>query len=400
MRAEFSRSTPIARSARVTQVEGMFGMEPAERVERRWSVDLPVDERDWHVGLVVGPSGSGKTTVLEECFGYDADLAETTSPIWYRGDTMVHPSVLDCFPDSISTEAIVRLLSAVGFSSPPAWLRPLSTLSAGELFRVSLAHALSLAGDRLAVIDEFTSTVDRTVAKTASVAVARHARTHDLRLVVASCHFDIIDWLQPDWTFDTGTGAFSWRSLHRRPPISLELRPATRDEWAPFAVHHYLNGDLASGVRCVIGLVDGRPATFVATRPTPTPGGYSVQREHRLVCLPDFQGVGLGHATADLVAACWRQRGWRYRSTTSHPAVIARRARSRLWSMTRRPGFEHRAPGGGVTLGSSSGRRTATFEYVGPAAREDLGSVLDLPLFRRQGGEGATTRKKTPGGAR
>lgn len=59
---------------------------------------------------------------------------------------------------------IVGLLSSVGFSSPPSWVRPFRVLSTGEQFRVTMARTLAEMPD-LAVVDEFTSVVDRTVAR-------------------------------------------------------------------------------------------------------------------------------------------------------------------------------------------------------------------------------------------
>ena len=39
-------------------------------------------------------------------------------------------------------------------------------------------------------------------AKSMSFALQRYARQNGMRLVIASCHFDIIDWLQPDYIFN------------------------------------------------------------------------------------------------------------------------------------------------------------------------------------------------------
>jgi hypothetical protein len=400
VRVDFSRSTALIPSPRATQVEGMFGMEPATSIERQWSVDMPLDGKPWAIGLVVGPSGSGKTTVLEEVFDHGVSSVDAEWPS--------RSAVIDGFEDEIDTDDIVRTLTGVGFSSPPAWLRPWGTLSTGEQFRADLARTLLWArlSGSVAVVDEFTSTVDRTVAKTASVAVSKLLRVLPEpgklaakpgeylfdklpRMVAASCHYDIIDWLQPDWLLDMAAGTFTWRSLHPRPRILLDLRRASHAEWAPFAPHHYLNPGLSKRAHCYLGTVEGRPATFTGVLPTPSPRGYVVARESRTVCLPDFQGVGLGHVTADTIAAGYRAAGWRYRSTTSHPAMIGHRARSPLWDMVRAPSFEHDARTSAGTLGGSSQRRTATFEFVGPPNPE-AAEVLDVPRFSAPGGPSTT----------
>ena len=235
----------------------------------------------------------------------------------------------------------------------------------------------------LVVIDEFTSVVDRTVAKAASYAVGKAVRARPGRFVAVGCHYDVVDWLAPDWTFEPAAGLFQWRSLRRRPEIAVEIRRASRSAWKMFQSHHYLSGALHRSAKCFLGLVDGRPAAFSAMLPFPHPirPGW---REHRVVCLPDFQGMGIGNAVSEYVCSLFRASGRPVRSVTGSPAMIRRRARSPLWNMTRAPSK--------LSVDSLTSRRrgasnrfTASFEYVGPARREDaalLGAWSD-PVSRR-----------------
>lgn len=356
------------------QLEGLFDVAPRPRSELVWTVDLPIDDSPWHLGLILGPSGCGKTTLLRELFA--KQLVAGFS--WPAGK-----SILDAFPASMPIKEITGLLSSVGFSSPPSWLRPYRVLSAGEQFRATIARALA-EHPALAAVDEFTSVVDRQVARIASAAIARSVRARGNRLILASCHYDVVDWLQPDWIYEPASNTFTRRELQRRPPIELELVACGRATWQLFAPHHYLSADLNRvGTRSYCGLVDGTPATFAAVCHFPhaiRPGW----REHRIVCLPDFQGVGLGHATSAAIAAIFRATGRPYRSTTSHPGMIAHRCRSPLWRMVRAPSLGKPQRGrlargrGFATAGLQSGkavwnkhaavdRLTASFEYVGPA---------------------------------
>ena len=52
-RIDCLRTSPIERTPRVKQVEGMFDVPPAQRSERRWQVTLPIEERGWNIGLIV-----------------------------------------------------------------------------------------------------------------------------------------------------------------------------------------------------------------------------------------------------------------------------------------------------------------------------------------------------------
>ena len=186
--------SPIVDTPRVQQVRGMFDL-PAEKISRlEWDVRLPLEEKLWHVGLIVGPSGCGKTTVARHLFPetQPTDLAER----FQRG------SVVDAFPDDMPIKDVVALLSAVGFASPPTWLRPFHVLSTGQQFRVTLALLLAYTpkGQRI-VFDEYTSVVDRTVAQIGSAALAKTVRQRGQQFVAVTCHEDCEAWLQPDWVY-------------------------------------------------------------------------------------------------------------------------------------------------------------------------------------------------------
>lgn len=374
-RVDCVRSTPIVRTSRVMQLEGMFDVPPEKRSEVRWSVDLPLEAKPWQIGLIVGPSGCGKTTIARELFG----------PAFIdRFDWPDDKSIVDAFPARMSIKDVTGLLSSVGFSSPPAWLRPFRVLSNGEQFRVTIARALAERPE-LSVIDEFTSVVDRTVAQIGAAAVAKAIRRRSgTRFVAVACHYDVIDWLQPDWIYEPHADSFAWRSLQQRPPIALEISRVHRKAWNLFAHHHYLSRHVTQTAQCFLGSVAGEPAAFTAVChfPHATHPGY---REHRTVCLPDFQGIGLGNAMSEFVAALFVATGRRYYSTTSHPAMIRHRAKSPHWKMTRAPSLvsgDHRGlmrddRKGGVA--AATNRFTAGFLYQGPPAPVSIARQLLSP---------------------
>lgn len=135
-----SVETPIASTPRVQQIRGMFDL-PVEATSKiSWNATLPIDREPWAIGLIVGPSGCGKTTLARRLFSD----AEYHGPNDLSLDDALHRgSVVDAFPESMGIEDIVTILSAVGFASPPTWLRPFHVLSTGQQFRVRLALLLS-----------------------------------------------------------------------------------------------------------------------------------------------------------------------------------------------------------------------------------------------------------------
>ena len=210
--------------------------------------------------------------------------------------------------------------------------------------------------------------VGTVVARIGSAAIARTVRGTNRRLVAVGCHYDVIDWLQPDWLYDPSQDRFEWRSLQRRPHLRLDVIRVHSSAWRIFRGHHYLSGDLNRSARCFVAMCEGRPAAFTAVLSQPGAGG-GMWREHRTVCLPDFQGVGLGHALSELTAAMHRATGKRYCSVTSHPGMIAHRLRSPLWRMYRAPSLGHRTRGRHEKFNRTAAlqRLTAGFEFVGPA---------------------------------
>lgn len=150
----------------------------------------PIIPDNFKIGVIVGGSGTGKSTLLKH-FGSEE------IPEWDN-----EKAIISHFenPD----EAINKLMS-VGLNTIPSWYKPYNVLSNGEKFRADLARKLKTN----TVIDEYTSVVDRNVAKAASVALNRYINNSDIsNVVISTCHFDIIDWLQPDWVINTDTGEF------------------------------------------------------------------------------------------------------------------------------------------------------------------------------------------------
>ena len=149
-----------------------------------------MNSSDWNIMLICGKSGSGKSTILREI--------GNVKPIEYD----YNKAVISQF-DGYAEEEVCDLLSGVGLSSVPTWLRKPQELSNGERARLDLCKAIYDAGKgQIIYVDEFTSVVNRDVAKSMSHALQRYIRQKDLKIVIASCHFDIIEWLNPNYIFN------------------------------------------------------------------------------------------------------------------------------------------------------------------------------------------------------
>lgn len=360
------RETNITRTPRVMQLEGIFDIAPSQKSAEQWTVNLDLPQ-EWNIGLIVGPSGSGKTTVARELFGEHI----VTDWQWSQDK-----SIVDDFPREMSIKEITELLSSVGFSSPPSWLRPFRVLSNGEQFRVNMARTLAENKD-IAVMDEFTSVVDRTVAQIGSAAIQKAVRRRKQRFIAVSCHYDIAEWLEPDWIYQPATNEFVGGRYLRRPEINLEVKRVHSDAWQLFRKHHYLDTRLNTSSVCFCAFYGDRPVAFTAVLHFPHPVRKNTKREHRTVCLPDFQGVGIGNAMSAYIGALCKGLGWSFISQTSHPSMMRARAKSDKWRMIQKPNSTVEPMPKGAEKNWSERKKLmptrmrATFEYIGAALPHD-----------------------------
>ena len=199
-----------------------------------WKSIKPYLQKDFNIGLIVGSSGSGKSQLLKD-FG-DEEVIQWDNKLSIASNFTT--------PD----EAIDKL-SAVGLNASPVDNTLYGFTQLGIEFRADLARRLK---DN-AVIDEFTSVVDRHVAQACSVAIAKYIRKKDIKnIVFATCHRDIIEWLEPDWVFDTDSGELLVGRCLRRPDIEIKVYKTTKLAWELFKNFHYLSNEINSAVRCYL----------------------------------------------------------------------------------------------------------------------------------------------------
>lgn len=180
---------------RVASIIGTFDLQNNQITEHfMGEINLP---ETWNIGAIIGASGTGKTTIAKHLF----------PDFYFNSFSYSSLSILDDMPETVSVKNITEMFSSCGFSSPPNWLKSYDILSQGEKMRVDLARAL-LSSNDLLVFDEFTSVVDRQIAKIGSYAVQKIIRRENKKFIALSCHYDIIDWLLPDWIFDTNEMIF------------------------------------------------------------------------------------------------------------------------------------------------------------------------------------------------
>ena len=360
-------------SYRAARVKSLFNAESGCNFSL--DADLSIDDQDWKIGVVVGPSGSGKTSIGKQLFGGGA-IYEPTG--WERDKPIV-----DCIAPGGSFDAVTGALAAVGLGSVPSWLRPYHVLSNGEKFRADLAKIVCEAPSKV-IVDEFTSVVDRQIAKFGALAFQKAWRRTGGQCVLLSCHYDILDWIEPDWVFDTSTGKFQRGLLWRRPKFDLEIwQVPDKRYWHLFEPHYYLKLPSMIAATYYVGTVDGEPVCHLGVSPRLEVNGM---RASRMVVMPEWQGAGIGlrflNAVCDLQVSGRGPYGDRVKAVyfhTSHPGLCAGLRRDARW---RQVSAKLHADTGG----SSKSKMAARLKKLGGPAAGYGGHFRAVQGFKYVGG--------------
>lgn len=325
MRIEVHNSTSDFKTYRAARVKSLFNAESGANFDL--VAELPIEDLDWNIGVIVGPSGSGKTSMGRKVFGDESRIYEGA------GEWPDDAPIVDAInPRAGGFDAVTASLSAVGLGDVPAWLRPYSVLSNGEKFRADLARIIAEQPDRV-VIDEFTSVVDRQIAKFGAMAFGKAWKRTGNQCVLLTPHYDILEWVQPDWVYDTATHSFSKESL-QRPSFELQIRETDSSWWSYFKAHYYLDLPKPIAATYYIGTVEGEPVCHLAVSTRP---GMKEARATRLVVLPEWQGAGVGLRFLNSICQLWLAGENRYSKRmptlfhTSHPGLCASLRRSSDW---------------------------------------------------------------------
>jgi ABC-type transport system involved in cytochrome c biogenesis ATPase subunit len=310
-------------SYRAARVKSLFNAESGANFAL--DAELPIEGDDWRIGVIVGPSGSGKSSLGRLVFGDEHVYHE---PEWPED-----APIIDAIAPGKDFNDVTAALAAVGLGDVPAWLRPYAVLSNGEKFRATLARVIADAPERV-VIDEFTSVVDRQIAKFGALAFQKAWRRTTGQAVLLTPHYDVLEWVEPDWTFDTATRTFDRRRL-QRPSFDLQVWETDWRYWPAFEPHHYLKIGKMIAATNYVGTVDGELVVHLAVSPAFHQGGCF--RASRLVVMPEWQGAGVGMRFLNHICERYLRGENRYGRSgamlfhTSHPGLCAALRRDAKW---------------------------------------------------------------------
>ena len=225
-------ASPVATSFRATKAANSLDIDAEKKSIHNFEVQADLTT-PFNIGLIVGASGSGKTTLAKHIYG-DKCFVELLD--------MAQP-VIDQFPESMSYDECAAMLCGVGLTAVPCWIRPAFTLSNGQRARAECALQMARDDIEMIVMDEWTSVVDRTVAKVMSHCIQKHARKTNKKIVLMSCHYDVLEWLNPDWVIDANKQTYENRRLlcqsyQRSEQLEFGVYETNRSTWKYFSRYH------------------------------------------------------------------------------------------------------------------------------------------------------------------
>lgn len=354
------------------------------------SLDIDMEKKSLHqlnvqadlsapygIGLILGASGSGKTTLARSIWG----------TFWERSVLRGELPVIEQFPKEWSYDQCAEALSGIGLTSVPCWIRPAYTLSNGQRARAEAALLLAqfsqTAGDPI-IIDEWTSVVDRTVAKVMSHCIQKWARRSETPVVLLSCHYDVVDWLNPDWVIDCNKQTYEERrgmvGAHQRTDrLRFDVRECGRQSWPYFSKYHYLSDKLPGGKIYTYGLFEGVNQVGFQCFAAYIIGNHNTFFSNRTVIHPDYAGLGLGiklinESSRDMVG-----KGYRVKAKFSSLPIYKSMMKQPEWRCTDiKKEIKSLRVGRGMDQGRSDSMRSKTvtyhFDFVGSSVSPGIGT--------------------------
>lgn len=357
--------SPVDSSFRCKLAADSLDIDVKKKARHHLKIDADIPDT-WNIGIIYGASGSGKTTLVKKMFGEDV----FDSPL--RQDV----PIINQLPEELGYEECARLLNGIGLNSVPCWIRPVYTLSNGQRARAE-AVLLMCQDKEIVCIDEWTSVVDRTVARAMSHCMQKFAKNNNKKIILCTCHYDIIEWLNPDWLVDCNKQEFIKRQqaeffFSERDKIKIDIRPGYKESWRYFSKYHYLSDQLPKGRIYTFGVfIDDNQIGFqcFANYVPQRKGQQVIYHFNRIVVHPDYQGFGIGMRVINITSEYMaRKYGYRIMGKFSSTPVYKAMIKDSKWRFLKTIRTMGKMNQGDITKRKNFreyGSTSYSFEYIG-----------------------------------
>ncbi len=182
---------PKQNSTRAAQVMDHFGIGFEQgRCIIAEKLEIPIDAGD--VVLFNGASGSGKSSLMR---AVSTNLRAASTVLDINELDLGERILIESLP--VETSQAMHLLSACGLGEAQLMLRTPAELSDGQRYRFRLALGLAMHPQWITA-DEFTATLDRTLARVIAFNIRRLADRTGIGFLLATTHDDVAEDLEAD----------------------------------------------------------------------------------------------------------------------------------------------------------------------------------------------------------
>jgi len=322
-------TTEIPVSFRTQKAANSLDIDVAKKCQHNFEIKADL-ATDYNIGIIVGSSGSGKTTLAKMIFGEEAfkDIIDLGKPI------------IDQLPEEMDYDECSQALNGIGLTAVPCWIKPAYTLSNGQRFRAeAVLKMINCIEGQTSIIDEWTSVVDRNAAKVMSHCVQKYARRNKKTIVLCSCHYDVIEWLNPDWIIDCNKQTYEDRrsmvgTFKRTDQLRLDIREVGSETWKYFSKYHYLSSNLPGGKNYFFGLFLGQEQIGFQCYSAYVPGKPHIMYSNRVVIHPDYAGFGLGIRFINETAEYMKNKNFIVKAVFSSLPLYKSRKNDPKWRLT------------------------------------------------------------------
>lgn len=131
-----------------------------------------------------------------------------------------------------------------------------------------------------------------------------------------------------------------------------------------------MNNDLNISSHCYIGYIGNKPVCFFAVIHHMHNRIRNFKRGHRLVVLPDYQGLGIGHKFSSYIADKYVRDGYRFIITSSTKSLYKQRLVDKRWIITRKGRGNTHLGKESLRITSVNNKLSFSYEYIGNAAKK------------------------------
>lgn len=124
-----------------------------------------------------------------------------------------------------------------------------------------------------------------------------------------------------------------------------------------------MNSEINNSSHCYIGYIEDNPVCFFSVLHFPHSKIKNFKKGHRLVVLPDYQGLGIGHAFSTQIADMYKKNGFRFIITSSTKSLFKQRQKDKKWIVTRHSRTKNSK--GVLKNTTSENKYTYSYEYIG-----------------------------------